>query len=392
MAPRLLIYRQDGALRCAEWERDRLTAYGTLLSRGAARAGAVYLARVARIDRALGAAFVQFTDTETGMVPLVGSLKLNEGRSIVAQLRREARGDKLAKLSRAVVLTGRHLELRPGRPGMTSYPQVAGKVLAQRLERLLVRDETPSHGFAARPAAADADDATLRAEAAALIRQWEAILRDAADGPAPRLLTSGLDALDLFLRDRAPSDGASILCIDRTTATQVEQRAAYAEARVEVDIKPAPAWLPSIAEIEEALLEALEPSIEIPGGGVLHFDKGQALTAIDVDAADAAARAGRAGSAEDRRFAINRAAAQEIARQLRLRNLGGPIVIDFIGLRRPEHRRGLVASLREACLADPQPCQILEMSALGLVEMIRQPFGPTLAEQRRGAASSARTG
>jgi Rne/Rng family ribonuclease len=392
MAPRLLIYRQDGALRCADWERDRLVAYGTLLSPGAARAGAVYLARVARIDRALGAAFVQFTDTETGMVPLVGSLKLTEGRSIVVQLRREAWGDKLAKLSRAVALTGRHLELRPGRPGMTSYPQVAGKGLAQRLERLLARDEAPSHGFAARPAAADADDATLRAEAAALVRQWEAILRDAADGPAPRLLTSGLDALDLFLRDRAPSDGASILCIDRTTATQVEQRAARAEARVEVDIKPAPDWLPSIVEIEEALLEALEPSAEIPGGGVLHFDKGQALTAIDVDAADAAARAGKAGSAEDRRFAINRAAAQEVARQLRLRNLGGPIVIDYIGLRRPEHRRGLVASLREACLADPQPCQILEMSALGLVEMIRQPFGPTLAEQRRGAASSARTG
>ncbi len=392
MASRLLIYRQDGALRCAEWEKDRLVAYGTLPSAGAARAGAVYLARVARIDRALGAAFVQFADAETGIVPLSGSPKLAEGRSIVVQLRREARGDKLPKLSQAVALAGRHLELRPGRPGMTSYPQVAGKALAQRLERLLARDEAPSHGFAARPAAAGADDATLRAEAAVLIRQWEAILRDAADGPAPRLLTSGLDALDLFLRDGVPSDGAAILCVDRTTAMQVEQRAGRAQVRVAVDIKPAHDWVPSIAEIEEALLEGLEPSVEIPGGGVLHFDKGQALTAIDVDAADAAARAGKAGSAEDRRFAINRAAAQEVARQLRLRNLGGPIVIDFIGLRRPEHRRGLVASLREACLADPQPCQILEMSSLGLVEMIRQSLGPTLAEQRCGAASSARMG
>lgn len=392
MAPRLFIFQQDGSRRFAHWERGRLAGYGVSPTIGPHRPGAIYLGRIAKVDRPLGVAFVQFTDTEAGLLPLATSVKLVEGQSIPVQLLREARGDKLPKLTRSVTLTGRYLQLQPGRPGLSSYPQQPGKELANRLRTLLAQAVPERHGFVARPAAATAADDALRREASALIEQWGAIVADAAKGPGPRLLRAGPSPLDVFLRDLDPSNAASILCADRTTTAQIEQRTHGQPRAIDVRMVPTGEWSPSLPEIGEAVADALEPLIEMPGGGSLQFDLGQALTAIDVNAANAANRGGKAGNAEDRRFAINLAAAQEIAHQIRLRNLGGPIVIDFIGVRRPEHRRNVVAMLRQACLPDPQPCQILEMSPLGLVEMARQSIGPTLAEQLAIGPSLGRTG
>jgi len=132
-----------------------------------------------------------------------------------------------------------------------------------------------------------------------------------------------------------------------------------------------------MADIEIELAEALEPRVELPSGGWLLFEPCRTLTVIDVNSGTA-----QGGEGELSRLKTDLEAARAIARQLRLRHIGGIVVIDFIDLDRPDHRRQLVEGLRQALADDWEPCQAGAMSRLGLVEMTRRRSGPTLTEMR----------
>lgn len=376
------MFAREGRRHIACWADGRLDAYRVIDPRRVDRTGAIYVGRVTRMDRPLGAAFVQFDGTETGMLPLQSGQRLSEGAGLVVQVLRDRYGEKSARLTRALTFTGRCLQLRVGRPGIETYPQMrpspqldaARKTIAQRL---------PSeHGLVMRPAAETAASPDLEAELDQLLTVARGIATAAADLRTVRALRPAVDPLGLLLRDAPDPRTTTVLCADRKTA---ELAAAQAEALhlagMQIESRPVAQWSPSIDELEEALEDATGGEVPIPGGGSLLFEPGQTLTAIDVNAGDAVGRSGGAKDPERARLDLNRAAAAEIARQLRLRNLGGLIVVDFIGLRRHANRRDTVEALRHACLADPQPCQILEMSRFGLVEMMRQSGGPTLAEQ-----------
>jgi ribonuclease G len=148
-------------------------------------------------------------------------------------------------------------------------------------------------------------------------------------------------------------------------------------AEIVVRHRPQREWDRSMADIETELAEALDPRVELPSGGWLLFEPCRTLTVIDVNSGTL-----QGADGERSRLKTDLEAAEVIARQLRLRHIGGIVVIDFIDLDRPDHRRLLVEGLREALADDWEPCQAGAMSRLGLVEMTRRRSGPTLAEMR----------
>jgi Ribonuclease G/E len=170
--------------------------------------------------------------------------------------------------------------------------------------------------------------------------------------------------------------------VEVDTRRLAESLAAAATARagageIIVRHRPQREWERSMADIETELAEALDPRVELPSGGWLLFEPCRTLTVIDVNSG-----AAQGGEGEQSRFKTDLEAARAIARQLRLRHIGGIVVIDFIDLNRPDHRRQLVERLREALADDWEPCEAGAMSRLGLVEMTRRRSGPTLAEMR----------
>jgi len=141
--------------------------------------------------------------------------------------------------------------------------------------------------------------------------------------------------------------------------------------------QPRREWVPEFSEMREQLMEALEEDVTLPTGGWLRIETASAATLIDVNSGDATSGG---GSPEAAFLRINQAAARAIARQLRLRNIGGLVVVDFIDLESRRGRRSVTATLREALAADPAPWSIGEMSGLGLVELTRRRRGRSLRE------------
>jgi ribonuclease G len=192
-------------------------------------------------------------------------------------------------------------------------------------------------------------------------------LRLAAEPPLPRLV-------------RRLGGELEILVDARRAAEQLA--AAFAgEARLSITHRPQRDWPTGLAEIEAEAAAALEPRVELPSGGWLLFEPCQTLTVIDVNSG--AMRAG--GGGERAWLTIDLEAAAEVARQLRLRHIGGIAVVDFIDLKSPVRRREVSAALHAAVAGDWEPCWVGGMSRLGLVEMTRRRGGPTLAEMLDGA-------
>jgi Ribonuclease G/E len=337
--------------------RAALLEDGRLLEIGfadAASAGQVYLGRVRAIDHALDAAFVDCGLGEDGWLGArdarllaanarnlpIGRL-LREGQGVLVQVRRAAQGGKGARLTADLALKGPCLVYHPRRPG---------------------------EGLSERPAARGASAAERAAESERLRRLWQAIEDKAAAAEASALLHGPGDAVAWLLAEQLGADPARILVAD--PATLVRARGYLG------------GWRPALLErlehlpeafaasgAEEQLAAALEPVAAIPGGGSLTIQPTAALTAIDVDGG------GR------RPLEADLAAAQEVARQLRVRQLGGTIVVDFIDLEGKSERQRLLQALRTALADDPTPAEAFPMSPLGLVQISRRRSGPTLAER-----------
>ena len=209
------------------------------------------------------------------------------------------------------------------------------------------------------------------------IKSEESIAGLAPSGP-PRLIVPAPPAWARFLAELDPGEVGEIHCDRRIDATGVQQWCSRhaPELAARVAHKPAREWSRTREEALEALEEALEETVTLPGGGMLLIEPVRTLTAIDVNSASAGMSA----------FEVDLAAAAEIPRQLSLRNLGGVIVVDFIDIDDRGRRERVVEALREAAGIDPGIEWIGNMSRLGLVEIQRRRRGPSLGEMWRGIA------
>jgi len=316
--------------------------------------GQIFLGQVRAIDHDLDAAFVDCGLGEDGYLSardarvLSGQARaapigrqLHEGQAVLVQVRRDPQGGKGPRLTAEVALAGPCLVFRPRQAGVSM------------LER---------------PPARRAIAAELSAEAERLRRLWQAIEAKAGGARAPARLHGETEPVQWLLAEHLGDDPDRIVVADQ--ATLVRTRGYLAEWR--------PSLLDRLEHLPDAfaasgageqLAAALEPVVELAGGGRLIFQATAALTAIDVDGG------GR------RALDVDLEAAAEIARQLRLRRLGGIIVVDFVDLAARRDRARLLATLRAALAADPAPVQVWPMSPLGLVELSRKRSGPSLAEQ-----------
>ncbi|MGE0653723.1 MAG: ribonuclease E/G, partial [Alphaproteobacteria bacterium] len=242
----------------------------------------------------------------------------------------------------------------------------------------------PGEGFVIRHAAVAAAPEALAAEADRLRRAWHDIAERRAALKPPACLHRD-DAAVAMLRD-AGAPVEEIVADMRGPADALRQRldAALPELASRVVHRPARDWLPSPDEIEEQVADALEAEAPLPSGGSLVIEPGRTLTAIDVNSGAAAGDGGGRRAGERRLLEANIEAAAEIARQLRLRNIGGIVVVDFINLRDSPARGRVVEALKAALAADPAPCWVGDMSRLGLVEMTRRRRGHSLAEMLTG--------
>jgi ribonuclease G len=438
MANELLIDVGLTETRVALVEDDRLVHLDLERPERDSALGAIFLGRVRRIEKGLQAAYVDIGLSRDGFLgrdDLVGADDrpieqcLHEGEAVMVQVTRDPVGEKGVKLSCLIALPGRFLSLTPFESAIRVTKRIGQDAERMRLAAVMqslmaLADQTPlevtarlqrevntrlqhraGDRRAARPAGhqperrsgddrrkamgcivnANADGVSkeeLLADLERLRSRWIAIEQHrakAADaGDVPAELWREMGPVGRALRDYV---GA------RLDRIRVNAAPGFAEARAwlfehapnyvsRLERFNDPAGLFELFEIEADIAAALGRRIELPGGGAIVFGETEALTAIDVDSGRASAR----GHAfEEQALKINLEAAAEIARQLRLRGIGGIVVIDFLHMENAAYRAQTVNALREALKKDPAPTKVLGMSALGLVEMTRKRIGEPLA-------------
>ena len=329
------------------------------LDRPADTAGAIWRGRVLRVERGLGA-FVDLGEDGTGL--LASRKPLHEGAAVLVQATRPATGDKGPALGGPPRLAGRYLVYTPLQPGVSASRRLPDDGTRARLQGFARRLLRPGEGLVVRAAAAVAGDAAIVRELEALRTRWQRI--DAARDEAPPVrLWQEPDPLSAFLRERLAPGGA--LAVDRALR-RYAGRIGLPDARVEALEEPG--W--QAFGLEDAIQRALEPIVALSGGGSISIEETRAGVVIDVDGG------GRRGA-----LALNLEAAGTIAREVRLRGLGGLILTDFVDLDRAGERRRVERRLADGFAGDPAARRQLPFSPLGVIEMTRQRLGVPLAEQ-----------
>lgn len=356
----------------------------------------IYKGRITRLEPSLEAAFVDYGAERHGFLPLKeisrdyfqagvdpskASIKelLREGQEVVVQVDKEERGNKGAALTTFISLAGRYMVLMPNSPSAGGVSRrIEGDdraELKRALESLNIPDDM---GVIIRTAGVGRDAEELQWDLDYLLSIWRAIAEAALSKPAPFLIYQESRLIVRALRDYMRSDIGEIL---------VDTPEMYAEAREFVEqvmphnLRKLKHYTDDIPlfnrfQIESQIESAYERTVRLPSGGALVIDQTEALTAIDVNSA----RATKGSDIEETAFNTNLEAADEIARQLRLRDLGGLVVIDFIDMASSKHQREVEARLQNALKYDRARVQIGRISRFGLLEMSRQRLRNSLGE------------
>lgn len=365
----LFLHRGDG-LDIAVMEDGRLVEY--LPADADASSEAVYLGRVERIMPGMKAAFIQIGQKKCGFLPLeernLPDLpKLQTGMSVLVQVRKEAQGVKGAFLSRDICLCGETVLFAPlsRRCGVSS--RITGTAERKALKEMAQEISGGRFGLVMRTASAHAPEEQLRAEVDALRACWNEICKAAHTAHVPSVLHAPRTTLELVLADYHPR---GIDRISTNDASLADALSACAPVRLMGDD------LFDVAGVSNQVLKALERRVWLESGGNLVFDPCEAMTVIDVNTAKFVGKS----SLPDTVLRTNLEACQEAARQIRLRNISGIIIIDMIDMNASADRRAVLSTLADALAADRVKTVIHGFTALGLIELTRRRTRPPLRE------------
>jgi ribonuclease E len=359
----------------------------------------VYKGKITRIEPSLEAAFIDYGAERHGFLPLKEvarsyfsesarsgnagrqSIKdaLREGQELVVQVEKEERGTKGAALTTFISLAGRYLVLMPNNPR-------AGGV-SRRIQgddRNFVRDAMSAMnipegmGMIVRTAGVGRSTEELQWDLDYLVTLWAAISKAADEKQAPFLVYQESNVIIRALRDYLRNDIAEILIDSQEIYDKarefMEQVMPHNLGKLKLYEDATPLF--SRYQIESQIESAFQREVTLPSGGAIVIDHTEALLSIDINSA----RATRGGDIEETALNTNLEAADEVARQLRIRDLGGLIVIDFIDMQPPRHHREVENRLRDALKMDRARVQIGRISRFGLLEMSRQRLRPSLGE------------
>ena len=384
---RVLIEAGPGESRVALVDGERLVELVVARADGESVAGNVYLGRVQRLLPAIQAAFVDIGARRAGFLALAEVRPIgaageggiadyaSEGDAILVQAVSDPAADKGARLTSRVALPGRYLVATPSQPEIKVSRQLEDGETRARLIALMGELADEGEGFIVRTAAARADREALRRDLAYLRAAWDEVTERRAAARPPALLYREPEPLHRVLRDQA---GLAAIVVDGAPAL-AEARAVCRRLAPEmeglVEEHRGQAALFDAYGLEEQIEAALEPVAGLPSGGNIVIEATKALTAIDVNSGGHGE-----GGPEETALAVNLEAAAEIARQVRLRNIGGLIAIDFLPMRRRRNGAEVLHGLRRALAGDPCPSHVVGFTRLGLVEVTRQRRRAALAD------------
>ncbi|HEX7036996.1 MAG TPA: Rne/Rng family ribonuclease [Pseudomonadales bacterium] len=363
----------------------------------------IYKARITRVEPSLEAAFVDFGSDRHGFLPLKeiareyfkdknasgqpngngGRLMIqdvvSEGQEVLVQVDKEERGTKGAALTTFISLAGRYLVLMPNNPRAGGISRrIEGEDRDELRDALSKLEIPPGMGVIVRTAGVGRSAEELQWDLDWLMQLWEAIQKANAEEKAPSLIYQENNVIVRAIRDNLRKDIGEVL---------IDGREAYEQARTFIEqVMPGyadkvkfysdPIPLFSRYQIESQIEMAFQHSVRLPSGGSLVIDPTEALVSIDINSA----RATKGADIEETALNTNLEAAEEIARQLRLRDVGGLIVIDFIDMASAKNQRAVENKMREALEADRARVQVGRISRFGLLEMSRQRLRPSLEE------------
>ena len=362
--------------------------------------GNIYKAKISRIEPSLQAAFIDIGTQRNGFLQIndihpsyfrsSGSRErgwrpriqdvLEPGQELIVQVVKEERELKGATLTTYLSLPGRYLVLMPGSDRGGVSRKISDGEQRRRLRNLSSELEIPSGiGVIIRTAGLDRSQAELSRDLALQLKVWEKIVGDSQAASCPTILYKESDLATRVIRDYFTPEIREVLIDEPSTFNHVREFVDQVMPRYRSRIKLYSDLVPLLSHVnvEEQIETTLKKEVKLPSGGALVIDSLEALVAIDVNSGKATA----GENIEETAYRTNLEAADELARQLRLRDLGGLIVIDFIDMMDPRHRAAVERRIRDAVKLDKARIEIGKVSKFGLLEMSRQRLRATLSSQ-----------
>ena len=355
----------------------------------------IYKGHVTRVEPSLEAVFVEYGAQRQGFLSMreiansylhadprqTSNIRelITEGTELLVQVEKEERGNKGAALSTFISLAGRYLVLMPNNPkGGGISRQISGSVREELKEMLASLNMPRGMSVIVRTAGIGRSQEELQLDLQHLLDLWSQIQSTSSSGPSPMLVHQEAGVVTRAIRDYLRDDVAEIL-IDSEQAYNEAYNFVKAVMPRQLDkLKTYTLNEPLFAHfaIESQIQTAYEREVKLPSGGSIVIDQTEALVSIDINSA----KSTRGHDVEETALNTNLEAAEEIARQLRLRDIGGLVVIDFIDMTKDRNQRMVEAKLREATQSDRARIQFGQLSRFGLMEMSRQRLRPSLEE------------
>ena len=358
----------------------------------------VYKAKVTRVEPSLEAAFVDFGADRHGFLPLKeispeyyrsrapeneGKVRikdvLKEGTEVIVQVDKEERGTKGAALTTFISLAGRYMVLMPNNPKAGGISRrIEGEDRSDLKDSLAQLNLPDGMGVIIRTAGVGRSTEELQWDLDYLLQLWDSIAKANAESKAPVLIYQESDVIIRAVRDYLRDDIDQVLTDDEAAYNRAAEFVGMVMPRYKNRLKryEDPLALFNRFQIEGQIETAFQREVRLPSGGSIVLDPTEALISIDINSA----RATKGGDIEQTALQTNLEAAEEIARQLRLRDLGGLVVIDFIDMSSNRNQRAVENRIREALELDRARIQVGRISRFGLLEMSRQRLRPSLGE------------
>ena len=358
----------------------------------------IYKGKITRIEPSLEAAFVDYGSERHGFLPMKEIAKryfinnsvesnkrpsirdiVKEGQELIIQVEKEERGNKGAALTTLLSLAGRYLVLMPNNPRAGGVSRrIEGQDRSELREALAALEIPEGMGLIVRTAGIGKNIEELQWDLDYLLHLWEAIEQSATTKDSPFLIYQDSNVIIRSIRDHLRADIGEIVIDDEETFHQARQFIRQVMPNNEKKLKKYDEKVPLFSrfQIESQIESAFQREVRLPSGGSMVIDHTEALTSIDINSS----RATKGSDIEETALNTNLEASNELARQLRLRDLGGLFVVDFIDMQASRNQREVENCLREAMKEDRARVQIGRISRFGLLEMSRQRIRPSLGD------------
>ena len=390
--PKQIIIAEQHRLSAVFWE-DQIQEL--IVATGTHQVSDIYLGVVENVLPGIDAAFVNIGDPDrngfihvTDLGPLrlkrrAGAITelLTPQQKVLVQVMKEPTGNKGPRLTGNITLPGRYLVLMPYGRGVNLSRRIKSENERNRLRALAILIKPPGMGLLVRTEAEGRAEEAIIEDLDTLQKQWEAIQQEASSTRAPSLLSRDDDFIQRVLRDMYTSDVNRIVVDSHTGVKRVKQHllswsGGKPPEGVLIDHHRDRISILDYFRVNAAIREALKPRVDLPSGGYIIIQPTEALTVIDVNSGSFT----RSATARETVLWTNCEAATEIARQLRLRNIAGVIVVDFIDMDTRRDQLQVLEHFNKALKADKARPQIAQLSELGLVELTRKRQGQNIYE------------